>query len=370
MITIVQQFLNALSLGAIYALFSLGYALVFSILGVLNLAHSAIFMWGAFIGLVALDPEHAPLLLAIAACLLVFLIPAALVDRFLVRRFLRGNQRLLARVLVGLILWQAVAFVVVRLAPQLPETLAIPPLLAFVFASVSAGLLSIVLEFVAFRPLRYRQAARLAQLISSIGAALVLVNIAQFGFEALYNRAEAFYPGDVALLPGLPTDTIILGELRVDPVNLVVFVVSFVLLAALQLLIARTAIGQQMRIVAYDQETARLLGIDVSRVYVFTFFLAGLLGGAAGVLFGLDVLNITPNSGDDVALVGLTAIVLGGLGNIQGAVLGGFLVAAIQTFSTALGGSSFRDALVFVLLFLVLLVRPQGLLGSSGYEKS
>jgi len=292
-----QQTINAISLGAIYALFALGYALVFSILGVLNLAHSAIFMWGAFIGLLALDQA-------------------------------------------GLPVW-----------------------VGFILAMIGAGLLSVALEYIAFRPLRRRNAARIAQLISSIGAALLLVNIAQLVFQQIYSQTEAYYPRDLSILPFIPTETIIIGDVRIAPIRIVILVVALLLMIALQYLVTRTRTGQQMRAVAFNQRIAGLLGIDVSRVYVITFFLAGALGGAAGMLYGITFLNVSPFIGDNIALVGLTAIVLGGLGTIQGAVLGGFIVAGLQTASIALGGGSYRDAIVFILLFIMLLIRPQGLLG-------
>lgn len=299
-----QQAINAISLGAIYALFALGYALVFSILGVLNLAHSAIFMWGAFIGLLCLDRMQ------------------------------------------------------------------MPPLLALLVSMVGAGLISVILEYVAFRPLRRRNAARIAQLISSIGAAILLVNIAQLIFQQIYNRTEAYYPRDITLLPFIPTETIMIGDLRIAPIRVVILVTALLLMLFLQYLVTRTQVGQQMRAVAFNARIASLLGIDVSRIFVLTFFLAGALGGAAGMLYGIAFLNVTPFIGDSIALIGLTAIVLGGMGSIQGALLGGFIVAGLQTASTAAGGGSYRDAIVFILLFLVLLVRPQGLLGQPDQTRA
>lgn len=295
--TLLQQTINAISLGAIYALFALGYSLVFSILGVLNLAHSAIFMWGAFIGLLATDQ------------------------------------------------------------------FGMPPFLALIVAMIGAGLLSVLLELIAFRPLRRRNAARIAQLISSIGAALLLVNIAQLIFQAIYNRAEAYFPRELSILPFIPTETIIIGDIRIAPIRIVILVVALLLMVFLQYMVTRTRTGQQMRAVAFNQRIASLLGINVSRVFIVTFFLAGALGGAAGMLYGVVFLNVTPFIGENIALTGLTAIVLGGMGSIQGAVLGGLIVAGLQTASTAVGGSSYRDAIVFILLLVVLLVRPQGLLG-------
>jgi branched-chain amino acid transport system permease protein len=146
--------------------------------------------------------------------------------------------------------------------------------------------------------------------------------------------------------------------------------VSLALMVLLQFLVNRTRIGRQMRAVAFNQRTARLLGINVSQIYLFTFFLAGMLGGAGGLLYGLAFARVTPFMGQDIALVGLTALVLGGLGSIPGAVLGGFLVAILQTLSIVIGGSSYRDAVVFIVFFLILLVRPQGLLGRPGESRA
>ena len=121
----------------------------------------------------------------------------------------------------------------------------------------------------------------------------------------------------------------------------------------------------RMRAVAYNARTASLLGVNVSRIYGITFFLAGALAGAVGTLFGLAYNSMDPSMGEAIALKGLTVNVLGGLGNIKGAELGGFIVAAIEVFSIAFLRSNFRDAIVYLLLFLILLVRPQGLIGQK-----
>jgi branched-chain amino acid transport system permease protein len=375
--TTLQQAINAISLGAIYALFALGYALVFSILGVLNLAHSAIFMWGAFIGLLALDPAKAPVLVAFIIAAATLSIPAILLEMRLVQpqlqRFPDETRRfvgLIVRVIALFLFWQIGKIIYSAMISSLPETMNIPPIIAFALSVLGGGIISVLLEFTAFRPLRARNAARLSQLISSIGAALVLVNIAQIAFNQLYNRTEAYYPRDVALLPFLPTETWIIGDLRIAPIRIVILVIALGLMIALQYMVTRTQVGQQMRAVAFNQRTSSLLGIDVSRVYIVTFFLAGAFGGAAGMLFGMVFLNVTPFIGDAIALVGLTAIVLGGLGSINGAVLGGFIVAFIQTSSVAFGGSNYRNAIVFILLFLVLLLRPQGILGQPEQNRA
>ena len=201
-------------------------------------------------------------------------------------------------------------------------------------------------------PLRRRNAPRIAQLISSIGAAILIVNLAQLLFQNLFNSTEQYFPR--GLIPDTPIQ--ITEGVSVQPIRLIILAVSLVLMLVLQYLVNRTRIGRQMRAVAFNQRTARLLGINVSRIYIFTFFVAGMLGGAGGLLYGLAFGRVTPFMGQDIALVGLTALVLGGMGSIPGAVIGGFLVAIFQTFSVVIGGSSYRDALVFILFFLILLV--------------
>lgn len=292
--TLPQQTVNAIFLGSIYSLFALGYALVFSILGVLNLAHSALFAWGAFIGLVAVK------------------------------------------------IW------------ALPVWLALP------VAMIVAGILGVLLELVAFRPLRKRGAARIAQLISSIGAAILLVNIAQLLYQEIFGQTQDAYPLELTNAAPIVFESI---NVRIVPIRLLVLGIALALMILLHLMVTRTRIGQQMRAVAFNQRIASLLGINVGQIFFLTFFMAGALGGAAGMFYGMIFVNIDPFIGEDVALIGLTAIVLGGMGSIQGAVAGGFLVAFIQTASIVIGGSDYRDAIVFILLFLLLLMRPQGLFG-------
>ncbi|MBZ0286514.1 MAG: branched-chain amino acid ABC transporter permease [Anaerolineae bacterium] len=285
---VTQQIVNAIWLGGVYSLFALGYALVFSVLGVLNLAHSAVFMWGAFIGFVSVTQ-------------------------------------------LGLSVW-----------------LSIP------VAMIVAGFISLLLDAVAFAPLRRRNAPRISQLISSIGASILLVNTAQIIFGTQPRR----FP-----LGSIPSDPLEGLPFRITPIQIIILVISVALMAVLQYLVMRTRTGSAMRAVAFNQRVASLLGINSGRVFQITFFLAGALAGAAGVLYGLAYNSMTPFMGDQVALKGLTVIVLGGLGNIQGAVVGGFVVAALEVFSIAAGSSNYREAVVFTLLFLILLFRPQGLVG-------
>lgn len=296
---VLQQVVNAISLGAIYALFALGYALVLSVLGVLNLAHSAVFSWGAIFGLLLVQ-------------------------------------------ILGWPLW-----------------------LSAIVAVISTGLLSVVLERVAFYPLRRRNAPRISQLISSIGAALLLVNLGQLLMQRVFGNTLAFFPRDL-----ISNDPVQVLTVSVTPLRLLTIFVALVLMIALNYLVIRTRAGRAIRSVAFDEKIAALLGVDVERVFLLTFFLAGALGGAAGILYSLIFTNVSPFMGDAVSLVGLTAIVLGGLGSINGAVLGGFLVAAIQTFSIAQGGGSYRNTIIFILLFVVLVARPQGILGQASQDRA
>jgi branched-chain amino acid transport system permease protein len=221
---------------------------------------------------------------------------------------------------------------------------------------IGAGLIAVILERVAFAPLRARNAPRISQLISSIGASILLVSIAQLVFGTQPTR----FP-----LGSIPSDSIPGLPFNITPIQVTILIIAVVLMVLLQVLIQRTRLGQRMRAVAFNQRTASLLGINVGGIFVLTFFIAGALAGAAGVLFGLAYNSMTPFIGDQIALKGLTVIVLGGLGNIQGALVGGFVVAALEVFSISAGGSNYRDAIVFTLLFLILLVRPQGLVGQK-----
>ena len=285
-----QQLVNALWLGSVYALFALGYTLVFGVLDILNLAHGAVFMWGAFFGLLAVTKLNMPI-------------------------------------------WAAL-----------------------LVAMLGAGILGIVLDRVAFRPLRKRNAPQLAAIISSIGASTILVSLAQGAFGAQVSR----FPFDT-----LPAQVFTAGPVRITLVQVIVFAVSLVLMAALLLFMRRSRSGKAMRAVAYSGRISSLLGIDVDRIIVTTFFVSSALAGASGVFLGLAFSAISPFMGAPIELKGLAVIILGGLGNVPGAILAGFLLAATEVFGVAYVSSDFRDAIAFTVLILVLLIRPSGILGTA-----
>ena len=290
-----QQALNGLFVGSIYALFAVGYTLVFGVLDILNLAHQAVFMLAAFAALALVADAHLPL-------------------------------------------WAAL------------------PLGIFF-----AGLVGLLLERLAFRPLRGRADSNISGLISSIAVATV--------FEAI--ALQLFGP-DISRFPeGTFPDRIIhIGAASASLLQLCIVGISVLLMGALTLLLARTRLGRQIRAVAESPRAARILGIHVDRVIAAAFFISSALGGAAGVLFGLAFNSISPDVGRSVELKGLAVIILGGMGSIPGAVAAGFALGLIEVFTVARFGSSWRDGVSFAVLFLVLLARPRGLFGQAAAREA
>ena len=289
-----QQVLNGVFLGSIYALFAVGYTLVFGVLDILNLAHQAVFMLAAFAALALVDAH--------------------------------------------LSLW-----------------------IAMPLAVLAAGLIGIVLERLAFRPLRGRADSNISGLISSLAMATV--------FEAI--ALQIFGP-DVSRFPlgAFPDRMIQLGGASASLLQLCIIGISVVLMALLTFLLARTRLGRQLRAVAESARAARILGVNVDRTIALAFFLSSALGGAAGVLFGLAFNSISPDVGRSVELKGLAVIILGGMGSVPGAVIAGFALGLIEVFTVANLGSSYRDAVSFAVLFVVLIARPRGLFGRAAAREA
>jgi branched-chain amino acid transport system permease protein len=298
-----QLLLNGLSTGAVYALFALGYTLVFSVLGVINFAHGAVFTLGAYF-----------------------------------TYFLIGGAAGANGVLAGL---------------QLP--FALPFWLALPLAGLGAAAVSLLIERTAFAPLRQRSADPLQALITSLGAGVVLVNLIQ-----LLVGAES-YAIPTGALAGLPA-AVRIGGAQVRSVQLLLLLVAAVLLSLLTLWIDGTRSGKGLRAVSEDPTTARLLGIPSDRMVQIAFGLTGFLAGIAGGLVGLSVSIAGPYFGIGYGLKGLGVLVLGGLGSVPGAVLGGLIIGLAEACVPA-DLSGYRDVVAYGFLFVVLLVRPQGLLG-------
>jgi branched-chain amino acid transport system permease protein len=296
MAVFLQQLANGISLGSVYALFALGFTLIFGVLEIINLAHAAVLAVGALLA-----------------------------------------YTLFTRLGAGL-------------AP------------ALLGAFVGTGLLGVVIDYVAFRPLRIRQASRLASLITSIGVALILVNLAQI----LWGAEPLSYP------PGaVPLRFFTNGGITVSLLQIITLATTVALLIGLRLLLTRTKIGMAIRAVAENPTTASLLGMPFDRVVMFTFFLSSALGGVAGVLVGMLLQgSVSPFMGNTYGLKGLAAIILGGMGDITGAVLGGLIMGIGEIMIVQYLNSSYRDGVAFGLLFLVLIVRPTGLLGQRGSREA
>jgi branched-chain amino acid transport system permease protein len=290
-----QQIVNGLFLGSIYALFALGYTLVFGVLDILNLAHAAVFMLASFVALTLVGPGHLPILAALP--------------------------------------------------------------LAVLFA----GLLGLLLERVAFRPLRARADSNVSGLISSLAMATI--------FEA---AALELWGPNVSRFPfgTIPDSQLRLLGAVVSRLQLSIIAVAVGLFLALTWLVKRTRLGREVRAVAESPRAARVLGIDVDRAIAAAFFISSALGGAAGVLFGLAFNSISPDMGRSVELKGLAVIILGGMGSMPGAVLAGFALGLSEVFVVANLGASWRDAVSFAGLFLILSLRPRGLFGAAALREA
>lgn len=308
-----QNVLNGLSIGSIYAIFALGYTLIFSILGIINFAHGAIFTLGAYFTYALMGGAF-------------------------------GFNGLLANAVLPLNL---------------------PFYLAALLGSGLAGLVGVAIERLAFRPLRRRGSDPLLTVVSSLGVALVIVNLIQYlvGAESYTFPANTYGALPAAINFGTPDNPI-----PIRTVQIVIFIVSVLILTILTYLINTTKYGKAMQAVAEDPTTASLLGINPDRFIVLTFFVSSFLAGLAGTLVGSSVSIAGPYLGISFGLKGLAVIVLGGLGSIPGAVIGGLVIGLVEAFVPA-EYSAYKDAVAFGLLFLILLVKPQGLLGRPLIQK-
>jgi branched-chain amino acid transport system permease protein len=228
----------------------------------------------------------------------------------------------------------------------------LPAPLALLVALIGGGLLGMLADLVVFRTLRARGGHRWMGLVASLALARMMVGVAQelFGTQVQRYPQSAFL--DIAFE---------VGGVRIQLLQIVILVVSVVLMALLALTLQRSSIGRAIRTVAFSEDVARIVGVPVGRTMLATFFLAGALAGAAGMLLGNLFNVVSPFMGEQMLIKGLTVIILGGLGNVPGAVAGGFLLGLIEVFSVAYVSSSFRDAIGFGLIFLILLVKPTGL---------
>jgi branched-chain amino acid transport system permease protein len=308
-----QNILNGLSVGSVYAIFALGYTLVFSILGIINFAHGAVFTLGAYFTYILMGGAF-------------------------------GFNGLLANL-------------------KLP--LALPFVLAVLLSGTLSGLVCIAIERLAFRPLRQRGADPLLTVVSSLGVAFIIVNLIQYLVGA---ETYTFPANTYGSLPAAVNFGTAENPIPIRTVQIIIFGVSAVILTGLTYWVNGTKYGKAMQAVAEDPVTASLLGINTDRFILLTFFVSGFLGALAGTLVGSSVSIAGPYFGIGFGLKGLAVIVLGGLGSIPGAVVGGLAIGIIEAFVPS-EFSAYKDAIAFAILFIMLLIRPQGLLGRSQIQK-
>jgi branched-chain amino acid transport system permease protein len=311
-----QLTIDGLSWGAIYALVAVGYTLVFGVLRLINFAHSEIFMLGMFGAYFALD-------------MILGFTPS-------------GNAYHMGILLTVLYLG-----------------------IAMLFAMAVSGSAAIALEAVAYRPLRRRNARSLAFLITAIGMSFVLQETVHFVLPQLLKG----YGGSNAQQPIIlvqPKSQFTIFGANVSNVTLVIVAAALILALLTDIAINRTKFGRGIRAVAQDPTTATLMGVSRERIIMTTFLLGGLLAGAAALLYTLKVpQGIIYSGGFLLGIKAFSAAVLGGIGNLRGALLGGLLLGIMENYGQAVFGTQWRDVVAFVLLVLVLLFRPTGILGES-----
>ncbi len=289
---IVQQLINGLTLGSLYALIALGYTMVYGVVRLINFAHGDVFMIGAFVGLYAIG----------------FGLP-------------------------------------------LPAV--------FAAAVTGCALLAVVIERVAYRPLR--DAPKIAVLITAIGVSFFL--------EYFTSLKQVFGPNYYSFPRPFQVVSWEIGKVMVTNIQAIIFAVTLSCLGLLQVVVYRTKAGRAMRAVSHDHVAAGLMGVNVNLVITFTFALGAALAGVGGVLYGIAYPQVNTFMGFVPGLKAFTAAVLGGIGSVGGAVLGALIMGQAETMTSAYLSSTYRDGIAFLILILVLLWRPAGILGSSRVEK-
>jgi branched-chain amino acid transport system permease protein len=303
---LLQQIINGVSLGAMYSLLALGFTMVYGIIELINFAHFNVFMVGSFIAMWTLQSLG-----------------------------LLGQTRVLGGLPLAGVLT-----------------------LAFGATMVITGLLGVVIERVALRPMR--NVSGTAPMITTIGVSYILFNVILLSMGALtYN-----YPNP---MPGVNWH---IGQAVLRLREVLLWSVSLVLMGALQVFVRRTKMGKAMRATAQDQEAARMMGVEVDRIVMLTFLIGSALAGAAGMIFGLYYNFTSFLIGYTAGLRAFTAAVLGGIGNIVGAMLGGIIIGLIESLGGQYLAVRWTDVIIFSILILVLVFRPTGLFGLQAPQKS
>jgi branched-chain amino acid transport system permease protein len=352
MITFLQQLINGISQGSAYALMALGYTMVYGVLRLINFAHSDVYMFGAFMGYylannrwiqarIGTSPLVAVLVLLAAMALSAIL--GMLIERFAYRPG-RSNTRFTLAFWLG-ILGAAAGDLFYQTA------------VGIILGAAAGILIGVVLEAVGVRPVR--QDSRLALLIIAIGVSLFLEN----GGQQVFGADPKFFPEIIH------TRLLDVGPLKIDSQKLIVLLMSVMLMVLLNFIVHYTKTGKAMRAVSFNLDAAKLMGINTDRIIAFTFALGSALAGAGGILVSLLYPKIDPLMGVMPGLKAFVAAVLGGIGNITGAMLGGLILGLAEVMAVGYGQSTYRDATAFIILVLILLLKPTGLMGKGSSEK-
>ncbi|MET3656655.1 MULTISPECIES: ABC transporter permease subunit [Sporosarcina] len=320
--TIPQVLIDGLALGTVYAVIALGYTMVYGILELINFAHGEIFMTGAFIG----------------TALLIFMTGTG---------------------------WGAALPAIVML------------IIVLIVTAFLTGFLGMGIERLAYRPLR--NAPRLIPLITAIGISFLLQDVVRFIAELTKGNYIVTGPSLFTEQVLIKTSSIssIFNDASIKTSFIIVLVTAVIMMIALDIFVNRTRWGMAMRAVAQDRETASLMTVNVNKVISITFFVGSALGGATGVLFAVQYGTIDPYIGFILGLKAFTAAVIGGIGNIRGAMIGGLLLGVLEMFASAnltlltggVFGAEYKDVFAFAILIIVLLFKPEGLLGKPVTEK-
>jgi branched-chain amino acid transport system permease protein len=350
--TFLQQLVNGISQGSAYALIALGYTMVYGVLRLINFAHSDIYMFGAFMGFYLANSQWMKSRFGESAVMAVLVLLGSmalsalagiLIERFAYRPG-RGDSRL------ALAFWLGI---VGAAGGQLMGA----SLTSVAMGAVAGIVIGLVLERLGVRPAR--QNSRLALLIIAIGVSLFLEN----GGQQVFGADPKFFPQIIS------TRLLDVGPLKIDSQKLIVLFVAIVLMVLLNLIVNYTKTGKAMRAVSFNLDAAKLMGINTDGIIAFTFALGSALAAAGGILVSLLYPKIDPLMGVMPGLKAFVAAVLGGIGNITGAMLGGLILGMAEVMAVGYGESTYRDAIAFIILVLILLLKPTGIMGKGIAEK-
>lgn len=351
--TFIQQLLNGLTVGSIYALIALGYTMVYGIIKLINFAHGDIFMIGAFIGLLAATIIGESFIVAVVAAVIFSGILGLFIERVAYRPLRENTPKTIITSAIGLIL-----IILVAIFSTIPVIDIVSSITFWICIVISILFLVYVIRS-KVKTGNKNGNSRINALISAIGMSIVISNMV-----VLINGPQReVYP---KLLPNYNFQ---IGQLSISMLQMIIIIISFILMYILYYIVHKTKVGLAMRAVSHNTNTARLMGINPDKIISYTFLIGSCLAAVAGVLVGTYYNIADPNIGMMYGLKAFVAAVLGGIGNIYGAVVGGIILGVAEVFGVAFISPSLRDAIAFGILIFILIVKPTGIFGSKVKEK-